>query len=443
MGFLQEDLKLLVICLSTLILPASFRSCLAAISQILFALQRVNLYIFRILCMRKPSRTKRKVWSKMSKSLNILLFAILCFTASGNAVAQQDIGESREYTAQKITDTLYVLNGTLGYGPNVGLSIGATRALIIDGPRRETTRPELLEAIRKITDLPIEYSIVPDGDYHLRDRALFFEEIGAQIIAQNNAHYGYTPSQIRFKDKLSLTLTDEYIDLYHVIVNAHDDIIIHFPSSNVIFVGNLYDANGLPAFFVGGIAGMEAAMDLVALLSDERTVIVPRYGNMVTSQTLQDYLNNSKALVQRLHTLFANDVSPQDMAVDEQFLRSVEKFTGPTHPDQRRISRLIERVISSEFVMPFAIAEPKIQSYLGKYKLEDGQTIELIREGEKIYARQEGQFLLELVPVSNTEFHVRGGLGDKLTILHEQKPSRVSGLKLSLYGETIKAIRKR
>jgi hypothetical protein len=410
-------------------------------SHILFALQGWSLYIFRIHCLREHLRAKPKAKSKMSKSLKLLVFVILFFTASVKAVAQQDINESPGYTVQKITDNLYVLNGALGYGPNVGLSIGSSRALIIDGPRLETTRPELLAVIRTITELPTEYAIVPDGDYHLRNRVPFFEDIGAQIIAQDNARYGATKSQIRFKDKLSLTLTDENIDLYHVTVNAHDDIIIHFPSSNVIFVGNLYQANGPPAFFVGGIAGLEAATDLIASLCDDKTVIVPNFGSTVNMQALQDYLENSKVLMQRLHTLSAKGASPQEMSVDEQFLHIVEKLTGPTRPAQQRISRVIERIISTEFVRPFAIADSKIQSYMGTYIQEDGQYIELIRESGKIYARQEGEFLLELVPVSDSEFHIRGGLGDQLTILHAQKPAQVNGLELSLYGDVITAIR--
>lgn len=379
----------------------------------------------------------------MSNFLKIFVFAILFFTANGKAVAQQEISEDPGYTVQKITDKLYVLNGALGYGPNVGLSIGSTRALIIDGPRLETTRPELLEIIRKITELPTEYAIVPDGDYQLRNRVPFFEDIGAQIIAQDNARYGYTRSQIRFKNKLSLTLTDENIDLYHVTVNAHDDIIIHFPSSNVIFIGNLYHANGLPAFFIGGIIGLEAAIDMIASLSDDRTVIIPNFGSEVTIQALEGYLENSKALVDRLHSLSAIGASQQEMVADEQFLHIVEKFTGPTRPAQQRLSRLIERIVSSEFVMPYAIAESKIQSYLGKYMLEDGQYLELIREIGKTYARQEGRYMLELVPVSDSEFHISGRLGDQLKILHEQKPLQVRSLELSLRGDVITATQTR
>lgn len=369
-----------------------------------------------------------------------LVLALLTLVAVDVAALDNSTSD-RSYTVSKINEKLFLLTGSLGHGPNVGLSISESRALIIDGPRRAVGQLDLMRKIREITDLPIEYAIVPDGDYVLRDRSLFFDQLGAKVIAQENSVFGYTPSHIRFKHQLSLAVTNETIDLYHITVNANDDIIVHFPVSNTIFVGNLYYATGLPAFFVGGVEGMQSAVELLQNLGDEHTIIVPRYGPPTTIAKVQQYLTDSRKLVDQVHRLHSTMVPNAKIVANSRFLEAVARLTGESRPSAQRLSRIVERIISTEFVKSQFAAEESFDLHLGKYRSEDDGVIELVKVNGSLFARQEGAFMVELIPISETSFHIRGGLGDRLEISRRSQTFEVSGLELFLYGQTVKAQR--
>lgn len=379
----------------------------------------------------------------MQKKISFLALLSPFFLVLASVASMGKEAHANSYTAKKINENLYVLYGSRGHGPNVGLSIAATRALIIDGPRRNAGQRDLVRAIRDITSLPIEYAVIPDGDYVLRERSHFFDQLGAKVISQENSQFGYTPSHIRFKNKLSLTLTDEKIDIHHITVNAHDDVIIHFPDSNTIFVGNLYHAEGLPAFFIGGLEGMRSAIDLLDDLSDEQTIIVPRYGNTTTIQAIETYLAYSEELVGQLHTLYSASETTDNIITNSQFLDVVTKFTGQSLPPAQRLSRLVDRIVSTEFVKGLHIPNSELIPYLGKYRSDDEKDIELIIENGKMFARQEDGFLVELIPLSEDEFHVRGGLEDRLKVSYQPPSKQIIGFELSLYGQTIKAYKAR
>ncbi len=364
------------------------------------------------------------------------MMTLFLVVSAPTAAAQQNTGPTIDYESHKMSETLYVLKGAVGYGPNVGLVIGENYAVIIDGPHREAAKSALLSAIRKVTSLPIRYAILPDGDYFLRERNIFFETIGADIITQENARYGYTNSHIQFNKKMSLHLSNDDLHLYHVTVNSHDDVIVHFPKSNVIFIGNLYDKGGPPAFFVGGVDGVIEAADFISELSDDKTVIIPRIGDPTNSLAIRKDRDNKIALRRRLKALHASGASAKLMVKDKEFLGILEKFTGPEPLTDQRLSRLINRVISTEFVTPYDLSRSAIKSYLGTYEAENGHPMELFTQDGKFFARREGDFLLELIPVADDTFHVRGELGDTVTFLANDNGAL--HLELSLYGERTK-----
>lgn len=377
----------------------------------------------------------------MNKLLFTPLFLALLVIPVQDGVALDSATTADRYTVSKINEQLYLLSGSLGHGPNVALSISESHALIVDGPRREAGRLDLMQKIRTITKLPIEYAVIPDGDYVLRDRSLFFDHLGAKVIAQENAAFGFTPSQIRFKNQLSLGLTSETIELHHISVNAHDDVIIHFPESNVIFVGNLYHANSLPAFFVGGIEGLQSAVELLDRLSDEHTVIVPRFGPAVPLAAVRQYLTDSKELVDQVHILHSSVATTDKIVVNSSFLDAVARFTGKSQPSAQRLSRLVERIVSTDLIRPHSVTDEKLDLYSGKYRSEDGGLIELVKQNEKLFARQLGGFLVELIPVDHRRFHIRGGLGDWLEFNFPSPTTGAIGLELFLYGQTVSAHR--
>src|SRR5258708_39798390 len=75
----------------------------------------------------------------------------LLFVAT-QVAAQQDFSKV-EITAQKLSDTVYMLTGA---GGNIGLSIGEDAVLMVDDQFAPLT-PKIQEAIAKLTPKPVKF----------------------------------------------------------------------------------------------------------------------------------------------------------------------------------------------------------------------------------------------------------------------------------------------
>jgi cyclase len=248
----------------------------------------------------------------------LLLIAILA--ASINTTAAQD--KTVEFTSFQLSDTVYMLRGR---GGNVGISTGEDGLYIIDDQVRPVTT-ELLKAIRKISDKPIRFVI--NTHYHA-DHVGGNESIGGTgsvIIAHDNIRKRMTSEQVSifmngttppyakdalpvltFNDRMSLHLNGETATAYYV-ANGHTDgdSIIHFPSSNVIHMGDMYFSDRYPYVDLdagGAIQGVIAAADLALSLANESTRIIPGHGPLAMVEDLRiyrDLLVDASAKVQTL-----------------------------------------------------------------------------------------------------------------------------------------------
>ncbi len=237
--------------------------------------------------------------------MRFLLLVAILFASSTTATAQDN---KVEFTNFQLSDTIYMLRGR---GGNVGISTGEDGLYIIDDQVQPITDP-LLQAIHEISDKPIRFVI--NTHYH-GDHVGGNETIGgagAVIIAHDNIRKRMTTEQVSifmnsttppypkgalpvltFNDRMSLHLNGESATAYYV-ANGHTDgdSIIHFPSSNVIHMGDMY-FNGLYPYIDldagGAIHGVIAAADLALSISDEATNIIPGHGPLAKKQDLQDY----------------------------------------------------------------------------------------------------------------------------------------------------------
>lgn len=248
-----------------------------------------------------------------------LLLLALFFATMVSATAQET---KLEFTTFQLSDTVYMLKGS---GGNVGISTGKDGLYIIDDQVKQVTGP-LLEAIRKISTKPISFVINTHyhGDHTGGNEVL--GGAGTVIIAHDNIRKRLTTEQVSiflnkttppsaaaalpvvtFNDQMTMHLNGESATAYYV-ANGHTDgdVIIHFPTSNVIHMGDMF-FNGMYPYVDldagGSIQGMVAAAQLALSMANESTRIIPGHGPLAMAEDLknyQDFLIEASANVQAL-----------------------------------------------------------------------------------------------------------------------------------------------
>jgi len=98
---------------------------------------------------------------------------------------------------------------------------------------------------------------------------------------------------VTFNDQLSLYLNGETATAYYV-ANGHTDgdIIVHFPASNVIHMGDMYFNTMYPYVDLdagGSVQGIVRAANLALSLADDTTRIIPGHGPLAVTEDLRNY----------------------------------------------------------------------------------------------------------------------------------------------------------
>jgi len=220
------------------------------------------------------------------------LFASSLFVLSVPAGA-----DGIEYRTTPLSDTVTLVEAS---GGNVAVSAGDDGVFVIDDQYKPNIDP-LLAAIGGISAAPVRFVI--NTHYH-GDHVGGNEAIGAGggiIIAHDNirkrmseAAFNHfmgreTPAWpngalpvVTFNDRVTLHLNGEPVTAYHVPRGHTDgDSIIHFPTSNVLHMGDIF-FNGLYPYIdldAGGtVQGLIEAVELGLELADADTKIIPGHG---------------------------------------------------------------------------------------------------------------------------------------------------------------------
>ncbi len=253
----------------------------------------------------------------ISTSQSLLLAATL-FCSPG--LYAQD--EPVQYQAIPLSDTLTML---VGRGGNVAISAGNDGVYVIDD-QFPNIADQLLVQIRKISDQPIRFVINTHfhGDHTGGNEAMSGQ--GAVIIAHDNIRLRLSSEQfnefwndttpaatpaampvITFGENVSLHFNGESATAYHVPRGHTDgDAIVHFASSNVIHMGDIFFNDRYPYIDLdggGSIQGMIAAIDKALSLANAETRIIPGHGDLATPVDLEkyrDFLQKASNRVQAL-----------------------------------------------------------------------------------------------------------------------------------------------
>lgn len=222
------------------------------------------------------------------------LFFSLLLLATNSPAQQQDFSKV-EVKAQHVAGNVHMLTGA---GGNIGLSVGPDGVLVVDDQYAPLV-PRIRAAIATVTSKPVRYVLNthwhPD---HVGGNADFAKD--ATLVAHDNVrqrllegHPGILgravpPAQaealpvITFDRSLTFHFNGEAIRALHFPRGHTDgDVIVFFPTSNVVHMGDTFVTYGLPfvdvasgGTLLGMIEGVEQAM---AAVPDDVKVI-PGHG---------------------------------------------------------------------------------------------------------------------------------------------------------------------
>jgi cyclase len=237
----------------------------------------------------------------------------MCLAAtSGLAVAQNAAPPAQPFVVHQLKPNVYWIAGG---GGNSTVIVGDTGVIVIDAKTTAAGGKELLDDIAKITPKPVNTLIVThsDGD-HLNGLAAF--PPGVKLIehennkkeqqaaaatpagAANAAFINHQPTQLITKNKETMTIDGEKLELYHwAPAHTSGDLVVYLPNEKIVATGDIIASNSAdPRIHTeknGRTDGwIESAKGIAKLDSDQ---FIPGHGDLQTKAQVQQRLDNAIA----------------------------------------------------------------------------------------------------------------------------------------------------
>ena len=237
--------------------------------------------------------------------------------------AQQDFSKV-EISAQKLSDTVYMLTGA---GGNMGLCVGPDSVFLVDD-QFAPLAPKIKAAVARIAPRPVQWLLNTHFHFDHTGGNEAFGSTGTLIVAHDNVRKrmstdqlinlaGTTSAQkaspkaalpvVTVAGEITFHINGEEVHAFHV-PKAHTDgdLIVHFRKSDVIHMGDVFFHNMYP--FIDGSSGgtaegMIAAFDRVLALAGEATRIIPGHGPLASKADLLATRTMLATLTQRIKDL--------------------------------------------------------------------------------------------------------------------------------------------
>ena len=265
------------------------------------------------------------------------LISIAIFSTFFFANAQNDSGEKDGIKLIKVKNDIYMIEGK---GGNIGLSFGTDGVFMIDDKFADMSEDIIKEIQKKDKNL-VQFLV---NTHHHGDHTggnVNMKEAGATIVAHENVRKRLNESfknatekseadsrklpTITFTEDMTFHYNGEEIMIFHV-HNAHTDgdAIVYFTGSNVIHMGDVLFKDKYPFIDLdngGSVMGYIRALEKIAMLVDDKTVIIPGHGNIGSKQDLETTANMLNVLYRRVSYHYVNKKSEAEIIAMRDFTK--------------------------------------------------------------------------------------------------------------------------
>jgi cyclase len=218
----------------------------------------------------------------------------------------------------RLSDNLHVLIDPEDNG-NVAVYVTPEGVVLIDA-KFERHVPQLLEAVARITPLPVRYLLsTHHHDDHTGGNAALRARTGARILGHTAAARLMRdrkmpgPPEVTFDNRLSLSLGGRTIEAYHFgPAHTSGDAVYFLPAENAAHVGDLVELVGPYIDHKAGGSGAHFAHAVEQVFTLKAATWIPGHGKPLTPDTAQLYLADLKTALARAHTMRAQGVKKED-----------------------------------------------------------------------------------------------------------------------------------
>jgi cyclase len=214
---------------------------------------------------------------------------------------------------------VYMLTGS---GGNIGLSVGADAAFLVDDQFAPLT-PKIIAAVRSVTTQPIRFVVNTHwhGDHTGGNENL--GKAGALLVAHDNVRKRMSVEQfnaqfnrrtppspasalpvVTFNDSVTFHINGDDLVGFHIPpAHTDGDVVVHFTKADVVHMGDTYFATGYPYVDVssgGNVNGIVGVADRVLATCGAQTIVIPGHGPVSNCDGLRAYRNMVAAVRDRV-----------------------------------------------------------------------------------------------------------------------------------------------
>ena len=235
----------------------------------------------------------------------------------------------------KLAPDVYLLVAPSG---NMVAQVGPT-GVVLAGAQSMASTAGVVAALRTVSGAPIRYVLFAPGDSMGDEQDAGWSERNATIVAHERMKMTapHVISAIGFSEVLQIYLDGQSVHAVHQPPgHTRADIIVHFESRHVLYLGNAFVAKGYPRIDVRGGASIDSLIEEISPFAKfERVQIVPGRGPVSTAADVAAYRDMLTGVRDRVQALVAQKKSLAEVLAAKPTARWDAMYArGGTMPDR-------------------------------------------------------------------------------------------------------------